>query len=341
MHLIGLTSRLSFNNQSMPSSRCSYTTKRAFELDIHKTVQALASSKQCDLFSRDQYGGTIYHLIATSGSSFQWLLKQEAVQILNMSYEEVHDIFVSRCAFDPRDTASIRDVLSNKDILGRVARASLPEAHSWGYKTLLDFVATCTFGLRHIHASSETNAFILDLINAGSDLHALSTWDSSSKCLFTILLHLCTMLLTSRVSRCEQEKRIWMWLEALASAGVDLEIYGDTEHAMHRSRKVSWTFSINLERSNRATPISTENICTFQILEIHTGPSPEDWLIEWEDLYVSAALPWSFWRLVEGEIDEDDETENDEDGDEDFGISMPGSWPTERCQGQIDNVACL
>jgi hypothetical protein len=340
MHLIGLTSRLCFKNQIVLSTRCSYTTKQALELDIHKTVQALASSKECDLFSRDQYGGTIYHSIAPSGSSFQWLLKQEAIQILNMSNEEVYDIFLSRC-WVIRDTASFRDILSNKGMLGRVARASLPEAHSAGVKTLLDFVAIWTFGRGHIHASSETNAFILDLIHAGSDLHALSTWDSSSKCLFTILLHLCAVLLNFRVSRCEQEKRIRMWLEALASAGVDLEIYGDTEHAMHRSRKVSWTFSINLERSNRATPISSENICTFQILEIHTGPSPEDWLIEWEDLYVSAALPWSFWRLVEGEIDEDDETENDEDGDEDFGISMPGSWPTERCQGQIDNVACL
>lgn len=72
------------------------------------------------------------------------------------------------------------------------------------------------------------------------------------------------------------------WFEILKDTGVNLVEYGQVENAMHGRNETSWTFHLDIERSSPWH----ENWCTFEMLELRIGESPEVSYIESEDLYV-------------------------------------------------------
>jgi len=108
------------------------------------------------------------------------------------------------------------------------------------------------------------------------------------------------------------------WLKALAAVGVDLIAYGTEERAMHDRGGVSWTFELDYIKAGH--DIGTEYTeeaplvsgLRYEILNIHAALLPEDWQVEWEDLYVSSALAADFWNGVEN--------------DDECLFQMPGTW---------------
>ena len=95
--------------------------------------------------------------------------------------------------------------------------------------------------------------------------------------------------------------------------GIDLVQYGLVENELYESGKISWIVVLHTQWVGEF-----ENYCKFELLELRIGETPDDFYIEFEDLYVSTPLAAEFWCWVEGitnEYDEYDELP-----------PIPGSW---------------
>jgi hypothetical protein len=102
------------------------------------------------------------------------------------------------------------------------------------------------------------------------------------------------------------------WLQVLYDTGIDLIEYGQTENKLHESGKISWIDRIDIEGFNDG---NFENECEFELLGLRIGETPDDFSIEFEDLYVSTPLATDFWLWAEAPLTELDES-----------MPRPGSW---------------
>jgi len=140
---------------------------------------------------------------------------------------------------------------------------------------------------------NDLNDLIKALIVAGSDLN-VSLQEGHIEINYSILLLMVLCFLDK--PRRELSNVVKIWLQLLSDAGVDLVEHGRMENILHRDGKSSWTCIRNIENVE-----SFENWCTFELLEMRIGKSPEDSYLEFEDLYVSEGLAVPFWLLVEGD----------------------------------------
>jgi hypothetical protein len=170
-------------------------------------------------------------------------------------------------------------------------------------------------------AKIESNIILSELVSLGADLHPVFLAYGH---LFTPLTFFLLTVLKVKSNGILLERYevvapiIRGWLEALAAVGVNLDAYGAEERAIHDRGEVTWIFELDTCRADhdigsKDTKDSTpESYLNYEILDIHIGELPEEWHIEWEDVYVSSALAADFWNGVEGG---------------DSGLpQMPGSW---------------
>ena len=168
---------------------------------------------------------------------------------------------------------------------------------------------------------TESNIILSELVSQGADLHPIFLAYGHLFTPLTLFLSLAFKVKSNGILLQRYEvvaPIIRGWLKALAAAGVDLDAYGAEERAIHDRGDVTWIFEIDPSRvdhdigSEHNKDSTPETYLYYEILDIHAGELPEEWHIEWEDVYVSSALAADFWNGVEG-------------GDEGL-PQMPGSW---------------
>jgi hypothetical protein len=293
----------------------------SIELDVENTVRALVSNGECDPFLRDQFSSTVYDIFSGSAGTLRWLRHQEEVQWANLPVEEYQTLLYMRAGYGlqhEKDQSLLLDILPKGDLLRSVARNPIvyPESakYSKGEGNIFTRVVVATILSGNLDVA---RTLIAEFIAAGADLYAIESSMGHQPYSLTPLIFLIYCILhdySSEPAQFRSYARIW--LKSIADAGVYLEEYGATERAMHARGEVSWTFGVDLEFHNKVWG----NYCNFQILDIYPAANPEDWRIEFEELYVSAGLLEDFWTLVEDMYEE-------EDGDDEKDtMTMPGSW---------------
>jgi hypothetical protein len=100
----------------------------------------------------------------------------------------------------------------------------------------------------------------------------------------------------------------------LIEAGVDLVEFGRIENTLHDEDQVKWTFPRDM-----APNLESDNNYRFKILGLRMGVTPEEFHIEFEDLYVSAGLAARFWEWVERRAVPDSLVST----------TMPSAWPND------------
>ena len=268
-------------------------------------MKALAAGGS-DPFCKDQFDLTTFHMLNGSTKIWQWLRREEEIQIASIATEELHDLLAFRahivwdCSAD-----TIMDFMPGGRITRELAQAFFKLRYS---KVTLLHLATMNWSIVLVvtddkRAGRNWENMITELLAAGADLHALTTSRDDA---YTVLLDLIHTLLVYRFK--ELKRLVKRWLEILKETGVNLVEYGRVENAMYDSNEASWTFNLDIENCLRG-----ENWCIFEMLELRIGESPEDFYIEFEDLYVSAELAADFWLWIEAPPDED------------F-AAIPGAW---------------
>jgi hypothetical protein len=144
---------------------------------------------------------------------------------------------------------------------------------------------------------------VTELIVAGSDPHQLRHHG-------TIL----TQIIKISTPYGHRTRRILIrrWLRLLKNAGIDLLEYWRAEKDLHSVGSVRWTLYANIEES------CDENFCNIRLLKLETGENPEDWYLNFEDLYVSTPLAAQFWAWAEDTYDEKASLK-----------AIPGAWQDE------------
>lgn len=309
---------------------------RSIELDIQATFEALISIGQCDPFHKDQFGYTVYHLLDGSTSSWRWLRQQDEIELANLSLDEIRDLLLTRCVTSPRDDRSfLYDILPKGKKLHDIA-ATVPYNSAFrkdtGMGSILSsigmslvvrtmLILTIEKRTRSPPQKTESNIILSELVSQGADLHPIFLAYGHLFTPLTLFLSLAFKVKSNGILLQRYEvvaPIIRGWLKALAAAGVDLDAYGAEERAIHDRGDVTWIFEIDPSRvdhdigSEHNKDSTPETYLYYEILDIHAGELPEEWHIEWEDVYVSSALAADFWNGVEG-------------GDEGL-PQMPGSW---------------
>ncbi|KAH7319434.1 hypothetical protein BKA65DRAFT_102195 [Rhexocercosporidium sp. MPI-PUGE-AT-0058] len=258
--------------------------------DFETTVQALVTSGT-DLMLEDQYARTAFHAYTGSTSAFHWLVQKGEWDIRTTSKEEKLDMVISLASSYAANLP---------ELIGHFATEKLTHVSTDGTNIIHVIISVWAVALQREQSSSRgLESLIVDLIHGGVDLHAT---DSDISTPLLVLLEMMKGELTGSVY-------VRRWLEILDGAGIDLVAYGRIENEMHDNHKTEWTFWRNIETTD-----GHKNECCFELVELRIGKTPDDFYLEFEDLYVSASLAARFWNWAEApSVEERME-------------AMPGSW---------------
>ena len=152
--------------------------------------------------------------------------------------------------------------------------------------------------------------FIIKLIKTGSDLHVIRHRS-------TVLLRVIrvSLVLPQSVLRAKMSD----WLHLLVRAGIDFFEFGQIENHLRDHNNVTWNMTTAMQPGHVC-----RNYSCFEILKIEFGATPEDFYIEFEDVYVPSSLSALFWQLVEDASIEDTVERS----------IMPGAW----CDDEVFQV---
>lgn len=95
-----------------------YESNTPIEEDLYDTVKALAAGGS-DPFSKDQFDLTTFHILDGSTTTWQWLRREEEIQIANTATEELHDMLAFRaCRMYGKAADTVMDFIPT----GRISR---------------------------------------------------------------------------------------------------------------------------------------------------------------------------------------------------------------------------
>jgi len=187
------------------------------------------------------------------------------------------------------------------------AKTDIPEVPTRSQQTLLHACATrleietehdFTLGREHWRVLNKDNpwrVFAKDLISAGAEISAVDSRGSSP---FQYLL---SYFAVRPFEPGGPEEALKAWLSDLKEAGVDLQLYGQTEFALHQAAKYS------------------EYRYLLKDMTFTYGPEVRDWYFR--VLWPVNKFAAQFWKMVEKETRE---PSHEETQAETHGI--PGSW---------------
>ncbi|KAG4430424.1 hypothetical protein IFR05_014094 [Cadophora sp. M221] len=262
--------------------------------DFEETVKTLVTSGT-DLMLEDQYSRTSFHIYAGPTSSFDWLVRDGEWDLRTAMQEDLLSMIWSLATSLATNLPElVRQFTMGKSLqaLAQISVHGLCVFHIiiWAWELAVKQQLSLSPGL---------GSLIIDLIRAGADLHNVINIP------YTSLLYLLDLV----DKPANLNFLIKEWLTLLNHAGVDLVEYGRTENKMHKNHETSWTLWHDIESTS-----GHENKCRFKLVSLWIGETPEDFCIEFEDLYVSAGLAARFWEWVEAPSVEERMKE------------MPGSW---------------
>ena len=243
--------------------------------DFEKTIDVLLTNG-ADVTLEDQYSRTALHTYTGPSSTFQWLAQESEWDIKSLSYDDYMSILLCQGFYYETNGGELCRQLLTTQTLQTLAHAT------WENLYLLHSLITgWIFATKSSRLSFED--IIMDTIYAGANLHSVMEGGR------TPLLFLLEVIGKKPV----ESGTIQRWLELLNRADVDLLEYGRIENEMHEKQETQWTLLKNLGTSEH------KNNCLFEIIQLRIGKTPEDFYIEFEDLYVSTPLAADFWDWVE------------------------------------------
>ncbi|KAL2063621.1 hypothetical protein VTL71DRAFT_5426 [Oculimacula yallundae] len=254
--------RMIFNNRV-----CLTVCSTSNSSDFERTVRALAAFG-ADAMLVDQYSRTALHSYSGPTSTYGWLLKNSEWDLKVMPSKDIALLLMSQMRNTQGNSVEIiQCLMATKNDMNTVAHKYYLYVLSWewGYSMFANLPSVT--GLASL---------ILDLVHAGADLHLLSRFGATP---FLTLLKLCD----------DWPEAIWIakrWLELLYRAGVDLQEYGRIESELHDNNETTWTLNWGVQGD------------CFQLVEIWIGKTPDDFYIEFEDLYATNGWAADFWEGI-------------------------------------------
>jgi len=265
---------------------------------FHETVKALYSG-DCDPFLTDPSGQTPFHVFRGPTRSLCWLRQQAETELANLSSQETYELLGR--LFDLPWHNSVQlfwETIPRGTITRELTQYVMVSGPLKGYTFLQLVIIWWIRGRTYKPPTTHLNDLIQELILAGSDIHFRRAFRSGR---FTPLLLVVREMIRWHVLRergipsqhtRSVEHGVKDWLRLLCDAGVDLEEYGKTEINMKHTKEIL------LWRGTH--PFSF----TFEVTQLRFGKTPEDFSLEFEDLYFSSYLAADFWLWAEAALED-------------------------------------
>ncbi|RDW81872.1 hypothetical protein BP6252_02984 [Coleophoma cylindrospora] len=288
----------------MPNSEA-VTSNENLENEIQTTAEILYAKGQSDPFDKEGGGNNVFHLWTGPSQTFKWLQRQEESQTMAISVMDICHLIWASISSQTRDNAilNIRQVVPEGRIIRKLTEACSESPFLVWWGLMVYYVAEAfTFSPTLSPSTRERWSNLLEEVAVAGVAVNFHTkrLDGylAQHTIFSGIIQIFWVHSPFSNGRRQSLRNLHTlfreWLYHLARAEINLLEYGYQELELHAKDETLWQFRFDLGRG------SYLDYGSIQMLDLRIGEKPEDWRVEFEDLYVSSCLSRDFWILVEG-----------------------------------------